>query len=180
MDSDTIFNGLSYVVAAAFGLTVALGSFAGASAMTAMSNAEMSTITGQEGIVQDIHLDEGFEVSVLWEDGDGAEASAPGNQAGVVGLHNITPTQDVNIEGLTIDASNNVDVGGQTQGAIVIGLPTIEAGITVQDVTLGPSNVSVTDDSISDDDSIGSLTIGGLEGVGGSKIEIAANDAPGS
>lgn len=162
-----------YILAGVIGLAFIAGSFATTSAMTSLSDDEMSSVTGKQGIEMDLHLGSSFQIDeVDWKDDDGYTGA--GGNAGVVGLHAISPSGTFSIEGITIDADSSVDVGGTSQSAIVVGIPSIPSGITVGAVDPGGGDETAISPT-PEGDSIGSFTVGGVSVGSSSRVEIAAN-----
>lgn len=139
-----------------------------AHSLTAMSEQSMSAVTAQEGLLIDLHLDLTID-KVALEDGDGAACSGCSGNAGVIQLSGITINDggsQADLTGLTVDASNNVDLGGTTKGALVIGMPNGKLDISVDKTYLGGTN----------DSSFG-MDINGLD-MSNTTIEVGANSAP--
>lgn len=184
MDSEKGFTKIHFVIAAVFALTVTLGSFAGTMALTQMDAGEMSEVTGQEGIEMDLHLGSNFQIDeVDYIDGDGATGANSGSATkGVVGIHNINPTGDMALKGITVNAANgSVEVGSNnTAGqAIVIGLPNIPSGIKVSDITPGGADDTAFNANPADETgspgSIGGFAAGGID-MAGATLEITADE----
>lgn len=177
MDSEDGFTKIHFLVAAVFGLTVVLGSFAGTMALTQMDEGEMSDVTGQEGIAMDLHLGSSFAIDeVDYIDGDGATGADGGSAtSGVVGIHGIEPAGNFALTGITVNAaSSGIDVGGSSSQAIVIGLPDIPSGITVSDIQPGGADSTTFTSSVGDADSIGGFAAGGID-MSNATLEITAD-----
>lgn len=174
MDSEDGFTKIHFLVAAVFGLTVVLGSFAGTMALTQMEEGEMSDVTGQEGIMMDLHLGSSFAIDeVDYIDGDGVGGTG---SPGVVGIHGIEPAGNFALTGITVNAaSSGVAVGSATSTqAIVIGLPDIPSGITVNDIQPGGATQGSFTSSVGNADSIGGFAAGGIS-MSGATLEITAD-----
>lgn len=143
---DSSINSFTIVLSVVFGLVVISGSFVATSALTPLNSDQMRDVHGQEGIEFDLHLGSSFQIDEIdWTDGDGAP-SASGN-AGTVGFHAISPTGSLTLEGVTVDADDSVTVGGTTQSAIVIGIPSLSNGLTIGAIDPGggdPNTISPT------------------------------------
>lgn len=156
-----------------FGLMVIAGSFGTTHAMTSMTEDEMSGVTGQEGLEMDLHLGSSFSIDEIdYKDADGY-TGASGN-AGVVGIHGISPTGSFDIEGITVDADPSVSVGGTTQGAVVVGIPSVPSGITIDAIDPGGGD-DATISATPEGNSLGSVTIGGINVGSSSRVEVASN-----
>ncbi len=174
MDFEKGYSTLHFLIAAVLMITVALGSFATVTALESMAESEMSEVTGQEGMVVDIHLSSTFKINnVLWQDNTGATAA--GNTTGVLGLFSISPTgsTELLLNGVTIDADGATSVGTSTTGAVVIGIPNIPTGIQLGDVDPGNTTLGTTTDASTN--SIGAFELNGINSAG-SRVEVAANN----
>lgn len=175
MQSDDGFTKIHFLIAAVFALTVTLGSFAGTMALTQMDEGEMSDVTGQEGIAMDLHLGSSFSIDeVDYIDGDGATGADGGSAtSGVVGIHGISPAGNFALTGITVNAaSSGISVGGSSGSAIVIGLPNIPSGITVNDI--GPGASDSTSFTSTTSPSIGGFAAGGID-MSGATLEVTAD-----
>jgi len=153
----------SYVLT---GGVILLTSLTTAHALSSMSEEEMSDISGQEGIAMDLHLDSSFtigEAQYIDDDGDDGDK-------GIIGMHNVSPEGSMDLEGITIDADGAQTVGGNTGGAVVIGMPDVNSGIRFSVVPGGDDDQFTT--SITNGTSMGSFGLGDITS-GGTNIEIS-------
>jgi hypothetical protein len=174
MHSEDGFASLHYVIVAVFALTVALGAFAGTMAMESMTEAEMSEVEGQEGIAMDLRLGSSFQIDeARYTDADGWSGAATPT-SGAIGFHQILPSGDLALNGITIDADASAQAeGAANAGAIVIGLPQIPSGIKVGGITPGSATTS-SFNATPTNESIGGFAVGGIN-MTGANLVISAN-----
>lgn len=163
------WGSVHFLMAGVFALALTLGSFAVTAKMQSLSDDQMSDVSGQEGIVMDMHMS-GFAIQeVTLKDADGYSTG----QSGALSLHNIQFTGAGDFTGVTVDFDGSTTVGGTNQGAIVVGLPNIPDGIKVGNIVPGDGDAT-TVQATDSGNSLGTGLIGGVEGSG-SKVEISHN-----